>query len=353
MPNPKSYKDKKSFMKTCVPQVVQEGKEQKQAVAICSSLWANRNKAKSSEDGMDKLDQTLPESLQNVIPYRQGACASVSEDDTSSSGGTVITKQEGLAGTSSVEDTSYSEQEHKTKEQQAMAEKTESIREEVEQVLAEKDAAAQIESKIADLTDKAEKLSEALSEKETANAELSDNLESLKTEKAEVDEKVVTLAEEKEELEAKAAKLESELDDIRREQAMATRKAKLEEAGILFTEGEKRDAQLEKVKAMEDEAFASYVQELVDLLESVKGNKSDGDDTEGDETEGEDDKSEAGKNDTEGDDTEGDDDPEQAKASKKVAPADLSHGEIYRQAVAFAHSDVPIEEDHVEQYAKL
>jgi hypothetical protein len=42
MPNPNNFDDKTEFMKVCVPMMVDEGREQDQAVAACSSMWDER-----------------------------------------------------------------------------------------------------------------------------------------------------------------------------------------------------------------------------------------------------------------------------------------------------------------------
>jgi len=48
MPNPKKYKDQKSFMGACMHQVKKvEGKPQKQAVAQCMNMWRRKGKTKS------------------------------------------------------------------------------------------------------------------------------------------------------------------------------------------------------------------------------------------------------------------------------------------------------------------
>lgn len=44
MPNPREGESRASFMSRCVPQVIQEGKDKDQAIAICSSLYENKNK---------------------------------------------------------------------------------------------------------------------------------------------------------------------------------------------------------------------------------------------------------------------------------------------------------------------
>lgn len=48
MPTPGKNEKEQEFIARCVPIVLEEGKEQKQAVAICYSLWQNRNKKKAS-----------------------------------------------------------------------------------------------------------------------------------------------------------------------------------------------------------------------------------------------------------------------------------------------------------------
>lgn len=62
MPNPKNFKSQKDFMKSCVSEVVKEGKSQDQAVAQCMSMWRNRNKSKGL---FDRVMEALKERLQN------------------------------------------------------------------------------------------------------------------------------------------------------------------------------------------------------------------------------------------------------------------------------------------------
>lgn len=49
MPNPKKYKKKSEWMSACVSTAVEEGRDQKQAVAMCISMWNNRNKKSKDE----------------------------------------------------------------------------------------------------------------------------------------------------------------------------------------------------------------------------------------------------------------------------------------------------------------
>ena len=43
MPKPKKGEKRKDFMLRCVPEVIAEGKERKQAVAICSSYYEEKD----------------------------------------------------------------------------------------------------------------------------------------------------------------------------------------------------------------------------------------------------------------------------------------------------------------------
>ena len=54
MPDPKAYKDEKEWMAACVPKRIEEGDEQDQAVAVCMSMW--RDKDKKSIDTAPILD---------------------------------------------------------------------------------------------------------------------------------------------------------------------------------------------------------------------------------------------------------------------------------------------------------
>lgn len=57
-PNPKS-ENQRQFVSRCIPTVLKEGtaKDNKQAAAICYSMWKNRNKHKKSraEEIMESL----------------------------------------------------------------------------------------------------------------------------------------------------------------------------------------------------------------------------------------------------------------------------------------------------------
>jgi hypothetical protein len=49
MPTPRKGEKKNKFMSRCISDVMGEGKEQKQAIAICFSLWSEHEKAEVQE----------------------------------------------------------------------------------------------------------------------------------------------------------------------------------------------------------------------------------------------------------------------------------------------------------------
>jgi hypothetical protein len=60
MPNPKSYKDEKSWMSACMSKAKKEGRPHDQGVAMCLSMW--RRKDEEEEEDKDKtiLDELEP-----------------------------------------------------------------------------------------------------------------------------------------------------------------------------------------------------------------------------------------------------------------------------------------------------
>lgn len=54
MPKPRKGETQDKFIKRCIPQIINEGKPSKQAVAICHSLWVNKKEAEKL-----KIDWTV------------------------------------------------------------------------------------------------------------------------------------------------------------------------------------------------------------------------------------------------------------------------------------------------------
>jgi len=338
MPDPKKFKDKDSFLKICIPTLVEEGKSQDQAVAICNSMWENRDK--KTEANMDNLDKTLPSELQEVL------FTNVTQGDNIEGGSDTDSKVRRAGASSESRLTSEQEPNNLTGEK-SMADQTitkEDIRKEVEAMLAEKDAQAKVQEKIEQLESEKANLSAKVEEVEAAKAEISSELEKVKADLENISKEKEALAKEKEEVDATVAQLQKELDGIKAEQALAQRKNELTEAGILL-DGEKGEAQLEKVKEMSDEVFASYKEELIQFKEMLstanqpqeKGT-DDGDPKDNSKA------SEDGK-------AKSEDSPSKAVANT-IAP-DVSDGEVFRQAVAAATASVTLDEDQVSLYSQM
>lgn len=345
MPNPKSYKTEKDFMAACIPVVLKEGtaKSNDQAVAVCSSMWQHRSKTKGSQ--MDALDHKLPEELTGVLTF--DADSSNAQNSESCSTGTASSDM-ALAGTSQKTSASVQGEKPKTREQQTMADNTD-IRKEVEAIMAEKDAAAKVEARISTLQTEKDDLSSRLEAAEAAKKTLSTELESVKAEKTSATEKVEALETDKTKLNETVATLQGELGKIRADQVLAARTTELTEASLLKPEGDKRVAQLEKVRAMSDDDFASYKQDLLDVAEMAKAAVSTKTETETQTSTEEGDKTQAK---TETGEEAGDTTVQKTVASQ-TPPPDLSHGDIYRKAVAAISTDVQIDEDMVDQYAQM
>lgn len=58
MPKPEKGEDEKLFLKRCIPQLIHEGCEQKQAIAICYSVYRKEGtEAKSPKPEKKKLSK--------------------------------------------------------------------------------------------------------------------------------------------------------------------------------------------------------------------------------------------------------------------------------------------------------
>ena len=350
MPNPKDYKSQKEFLAACIPMVIKDksAKDNEQATAICYSMWRNRKKMMTKANA---LDATLPDSLQiasldlDCGPFAQSDLA---KSKSSSDGSVDDNHGRRLAGAVGDAKSTKSSEQEQQRGDKAMADQTE-LRKEVELILAARDAAKQVEDRIAGLEAEKGQLVSAQSQIATEKAKLSEQLTSAQADVAKHAEQVKTLATEKAELEATVSRLNGELTKIREEQALATRTVELTAAGLLLPEGEKRDKQLLKVRAMDDNTYAVYKQELTELAETVKaaaGQKPDAAKAAADKAAA--DKAAADK--AAADKAEAD---KATAAAGEVQPPDLSHGEIYRQAVAAVSAGIQVDETMVGTYAKM
>lgn len=332
MPKPNKGEKEKDFIARCIPIVLKDksAKDNKQAVAMCTMMYKDKDKVpmmKNKAGEIDELDSTLPEDLKKAT----AGLEPVSDKESSVTSGGTETESMAGAGTSS-ENQSSTEQEPSNKEK-TMADITkEDLRKEVEALLAEKDAKAAVSAKISGLEGEKATLSEQLKASESANKTLAQEKDSLAAELKTANEKNQALATEKEGLASKVTAHETELKKVREEQALAVRKVELEKATILFAEGEKRDKQLEKVRVMTDEAFASYKAELVEVSETAKASVKTAPAATATTTETA---------------------PEVQKATASVQVADVSDGDKYRMAIAAASESVKLDDDKIAQYAQM
>lgn len=66
MPEPNENESREEFLERCIPQVIEEGKEQDEAVAICNSLYENKNKRYKLLE-IKKLEETEDRTYEAVI----------------------------------------------------------------------------------------------------------------------------------------------------------------------------------------------------------------------------------------------------------------------------------------------
>lgn len=287
---------------------------------------------------MKQLDEYLPEDL---LAFNVATAGKAPHSTNKERSKEKENSDDGLAGTSKADDSSSRGQEPPKMGEKSMADSTinkDDIRKEVVAYLAEKDAENQVTARISALEAEKAELAQQLEEATAAKDTLSSDLETAKAELSSKTQECEALATEKEESIAKAAEAEKQLVEIREEQAMASRTAKLEEVSLLLAEGEKRDAQLAKVKTMSEEAFASYVEELTEI--KVMASATVKDDKDGEDA---DKKDKVDAND-------------KTTASDKgaiVAPANVEDGQKFAQSVAAASAQVSLEDDKVEAYASM
>ena len=67
MPTPRSDESQDSFIQRCIPMLMNEGKEQDQAIAICSSMWDS--KRKSIEDHKKWISE-IKDNYAKGTPYK-------------------------------------------------------------------------------------------------------------------------------------------------------------------------------------------------------------------------------------------------------------------------------------------
>jgi septal ring factor EnvC (AmiA/AmiB activator) len=109
-------------------------------------------------------------------------------------------------------------------------------------------------------------LTTALEEKNTEAAEMEEKLTASDTRVKELETELEAAKKELEEASTKLGEKEKILEDMKKDRAAEIRMAELEDAGVARTD---RESQMNKVREMSDEDFASYKDELVSIREAV------------------------------------------------------------------------------------
>lgn len=68
MPTPHEGEDKNTFISRCIPMLIDEGKNQDQAVAICNSLWSEKKKGESmSKDTFEDIKPNTSSGMVSAV----------------------------------------------------------------------------------------------------------------------------------------------------------------------------------------------------------------------------------------------------------------------------------------------
>jgi hypothetical protein len=287
------------------------------------------------------LDDSLPSELKEVVNQAETGLGSVEDSSVVGEEESVQAKQAGAEPESDKSESSEQGVQKQITGGKIMAELTkEDIRKEVEAILTDKDAQTKVEARISGLDGEKTELSRKLAEAQTANQELTSKSEAATQQALAKEEEFKALAKEKDELLMKATEAQKKLDEIRIEQTLATRKTVMAEAGILFTEAAKQTKQLDKVKAMTEETFVSYKEEMLEVKALAVATQKPVETapavaavTEAAVVA----RAEASKKDDEG----------------LPPPENISDGEAFRRSVASTQQSVEIDEAQVSVYAKM
>ena len=71
MPTPKENEPKEKFMKRCIPMLVNEGKEPKQAIAICFSIYDRKDEGASTTANLAPYTSKLGLDSDEILPVKK------------------------------------------------------------------------------------------------------------------------------------------------------------------------------------------------------------------------------------------------------------------------------------------
>lgn len=131
----------------------------------------------------------------------------------------------------------------------------------------EADQRARTEEALQKSADTISELTTALEDKNSKEVEIAGNLTELEESIAGLTSELEAARNEVEESNTKLAESEKTIDDMKKDQAAELRMSELTKAGVTRSD---KDGQKAKVREMDDEEFAAYRDELVDIREAVK-----------------------------------------------------------------------------------
>lgn len=191
-----------------------------------------------------------------------------------------------------------------------------------------------------------EELTTALEAKNTEFTELTQQVSSLEEAQADLTTQLEAAGNEKASVETKLEEAEQKLADIEEEKVAATRMTALTQAGVVRKDA---DSQTDKVKAMSDEEFASYKEELeavkASILETMEKAEEEPKEDASDDEPKEDASDEAASDDEPKEDASDDDDDEGVTPPVNINPADTAH--------AAMNMEVAASDDILAKYAKM
>jgi chromosome segregation ATPase len=126
---------------------------------------------------------------------------------------------------------------------------------------------AETEKALQKSADTIESLTEALEGKNAKDGEVATQITDLETKVEELTSELEAAKTDADEKATKLVETENMIEEMKKDKAAELRMAELAEEGVALSN---KDAQLAKVRDMEDEEFASYKEELVSLRSAVK-----------------------------------------------------------------------------------
>ena len=126
---------------------------------------------------------------------------------------------------------------------------------------------AETEKALQKSADTIAQLTEALEGKNAGDEEIATQINDLENKVKELTSELEAAKEKAKESAEKLAESEKVIEDMRKDKAAELRMAELAKEGVALSN---KDAQMAKVREMEDEEFASYKEELVSLRSAVK-----------------------------------------------------------------------------------